>query len=79
MVGSMGAGTNLFAILDRVTPSPGMGSSNVMHGSFPSIAWDTQFCNVNFAYDSRKDYFVLNNFNLDIPKRSAFALVGTFN
>jgi len=75
-MGSMGAGTNLFAILDRITPSPGLGSSDVIQGPFSSALWETQFCSVNFSYDSRKDHAVLHQLNLIIPKGRTLALVG---
>jgi ABC-type multidrug transport system fused ATPase/permease subunit len=72
----MGTGTNLFAILDRKTPLPGMGSDDVVKGPFSSAIWDIRLHNVHFSYDSRKDHIILNGLNLDIPKGRTMALVG---
>ena len=73
---STGSGEKLFAIFDRKTPAPGIGSSDVIQGSFSPALWDINFRQVEFTYPSRKDQLVLRDLNLDIPKGRTMALVG---
>lgn len=75
---STGSGEKLFTLLDRQTPSPGMGSPDVIKGSFESELMDINIKNVDFVYPTRAEHRILHDFSLDIPKGRTMALVGMF-
>jgi len=73
---STGSGEKVFALLDRKTPSPGMGSSDVVKGPFSSQLMDINIKNVDFVYPTRIEHCILRELSLDIPKGRTMALVG---
>eukprot|EP00747_Dinoflagellata_sp_TGD_P016302 gnl/TRDRNA2_/TRDRNA2_125020_c0_seq1.p1 gnl/TRDRNA2_/TRDRNA2_125020_c0~~gnl/TRDRNA2_/TRDRNA2_125020_c0_seq1.p1 ORF type:complete len:658 (+),score=119.57 gnl/TRDRNA2_/TRDRNA2_125020_c0_seq1:83-2056(+) len=70
---ALGASRRTFQLIDRPPQVPASG------GEYPETALVGRitFENVDFAYPSRPDVFVLKGFSLDIPVNKTFAFVGT--
>lgn len=69
---ALGASSRLFQLIDRSPEIPIRGGKILENG----LSGDILFQNINFFYPTRKDYKVLSDFNLEIPKNSITAVVG---
>ena len=78
LIKSTGSGEKLFALLDRKTPAPGLGSPDVVHGTISTQLMDINIKNVDFSYPTRSEQCVLRDLSLDIPKGRTLALVGMY-
>jgi ABC-type multidrug transport system fused ATPase/permease subunit len=83
----LGASGRVFFLLERIPtipkpPSDEKEDEMTTNSSKPvvtplSMTGDIEFCNVSFAYPSRADILVLNDFSLKIPANTTTALVGS--
>ena len=76
LIKSSGAGTKVFALLDRIPPPPGTGGEQVQD-DHPTVECQSVVLEkIRFNYPSRPDTTVLNDFTLSIPPGQTVALVG---
>ncbi|KAK9728533.1 ABC transporter [Popillia japonica] len=67
------AGARVFEYINLTPVVPLRGGTVI---PFHSLKGEIEFKNVNFAYPSRPEHIVLNNFNLKVPPGKTIAIVG---
>lgn len=70
---ALGANTRLVELIERQPTIPVQGGQILEK----ELLGDIEFQNVSFAYPTRRSIWVLKNFNLEIPKCTVIAIVGS--
>ncbi|XP_034193281.1 ATP-binding cassette sub-family B member 10, mitochondrial isoform X2 [Osmia lignaria lignaria] len=70
---ALGANMRLIELIEREPAIP-IGGGKIPENQ---LSGDIQFQNVNFAYPTRKNAWVLKNFTLNVPKCMVIAIVGS--
>ncbi|XP_004304963.1 PREDICTED: ABC transporter B family member 15-like [Fragaria vesca subsp. vesca] len=68
------AGENIMKVINRV---PEIDSENMEGTVLDNVSGEVQFDHLKFAYPSRPESIVLNNFSLTVPAGNTVALVGS--